>query len=112
MGGQIGKLSSEDKKRKLTAEINNGRLAMMSMAAMVAQNGVTGQSLVEQFSSGNLNPFVGGYAHAPSTARTQLRAEAPGGNSLALPWAPTPASLTNNPTDSRYVGDVGFDPLG
>jgi hypothetical protein len=70
---------------------------MMAMAAMVAQQGVTGQSLVEQFSSGNLNPWVGGYAT--------------GGNSLALPWAPVPEGLTNNPT-GEYIGDVGFDPLG
>mmetsp|Transcript_28221 Transcript_28221/g.58700 ORF Transcript_28221/g.58700 Transcript_28221/m.58700 type:complete len:704 (-) Transcript_28221:111-2222(-) len=114
--GQINKLSPEDKKRKLTAEINNGRLAMMAFAAMVAQNGVTGQSLVEQFSTGNLNPFIGGYAEAPRSIRTELRAAqsgvTPGGNSLALPWAPTPKGLSNNPVDQRYVGDVGFDPLG
>ena len=67
-----------------------------AMAAMVAQQGVTGQSLVEQFSSGNLNPWVGGYAN----------------NSLALPWAPVPEGLKNNPFDEQYVGDVGFDPLG
>jgi len=85
-----------DRDRKLLAEINNGRLAMMAMAAMVAQQGVTGQSLVEQFSSGNLNPWVGGYAN----------------NSLALPWAPVPEGLKNNPFDEQYVGDVGFDPLG
>ena len=42
--------------------INNGRLAMVAMAAIVAQNGATGQSLVEQFTTGNLNPFIGGYA--------------------------------------------------
>mmetsp|Transcript_4189 Transcript_4189/g.9496 ORF Transcript_4189/g.9496 Transcript_4189/m.9496 type:complete len:898 (-) Transcript_4189:117-2810(-) len=110
--GQINKLSPEDKKRKLTAEINNGRLAMMAMAAMVAQNGVTGQSLVEQFSSGNLNPFIGGYAEAPRTQLHAAQSGAPGGNSLALPWAPTPKGLSNNPVDGKYVGDVGFDPLG
>jgi hypothetical protein len=91
------RVGEADRSRKLLAEINNGRLAMMAMAAMVAQQGVTGQSLVEQFSSGNLNPWVGGYAT--------------GGNSLALPWAPVPEGLTNNPV-GEYVGDVGFDPLG
>ena len=35
---------------------------MVAMAAIVAQNGATGQSLVEQFTTGNLNPFIGGYA--------------------------------------------------
>merc|ERR1719510_2047679 len=89
--GNIGKLSPEEKKKKLTAEINNGRLAMMSMAAIVAQNGITGQSLVEQFSTGNLNPFVGGYAGIERGGRTMLHAAAKGtGLSLALPWAPIP----------------------
>merc|ERR1712066_716171 len=84
--GQVNKLSPEEKKRKLTAEINNGRLAMMSMAAIVAQNGITGQSLVEQFSTGNLNPFVGGYASTERESRTALRAAKASGLSLALPW--------------------------
>jgi len=110
--GQINKLEPEAKKKKLTAEINNGRLAMMSMAAIVAQNGITGQSLVEQFSAGNLNPFVGGYAEAPRNTRTQLRAAKAGGNSEALPWAPVPQGLTNNILDPKYIGDTGFDPLG
>jgi hypothetical protein len=35
---------------------------MVAMAAIVAQNDATGQSLVEQFTTGNLNPFIGGYA--------------------------------------------------
>merc|ERR1712125_250845 len=98
--GSINKLSPEDKKRKLTAEINNGRLAMMSMAAIVAQNGITGQSLVEQFSTGNLNPFVGGYATEEPLNRTAMHAIQPGaknGQSIALPWAPSPPTLTNNP---------------
>jgi len=111
--GSINKLSPEDKARKLTAEINNGRLAMMSMAAIVAQNGITGQSLVEQFSTGNLNPFVGGYATSERGSRTALHAAKAGaGLSLALPWAPIPEGLSNNPFDAKYAGDVGFDPLG
>ena len=48
--------------KRAAPRINNGRLAMMAMAAIVAQNGATGQSLVEQFTTGNLNPFIGGYA--------------------------------------------------
>merc|ERR1712061_51130 len=84
----------------------------MSMAAIVAQNGITGQSLVEQFSTGNLNPFVGGYAGVERGGRTSLRAAANGGLSLALPWAPIPEGLSNNPFDQKYAGDVGFDPLG
>merc|ERR1719277_2035104 len=113
------KLEGEEKARKLNAEINNGRLAMMAFAAMVAQEGVTGQSICVQFASGNLNPFVGGYAAAPRSQvseRTQCRAAQSGGtidgNSLALPWAPKPPGLSNNPLDGKYVGDVGFDPLG
>lgn len=53
------------------AEINNGRLAMVAMAAIVAQNGATGQSLVEQFTTGNLNPFIGGYARADKVRRSR-----------------------------------------
>mmetsp|Transcript_28218 Transcript_28218/g.58684 ORF Transcript_28218/g.58684 Transcript_28218/m.58684 type:complete len:444 (+) Transcript_28218:2-1333(+) len=110
---QQSPLSPEDRARKLTAEINNGRLAMMAFAAMVAQNGVTGQSICEQFASGNLNPFIGGYASVERVSPTQLNAgAAPGNNSLALPWAPVPPGLSNNPVDQTYVGDVGFDPLG
>jgi len=91
-----------EKSKKLLAEINNGRLAMIAFAAMIAQSGVTGQSLVEQFASANLNPFVGGYAVARQ-ASEQL--------SVALPWAPLPEGLSNN-VKGEYVGDVGFDPLG
>ncbi|CAK9037608.1 unnamed protein product [Durusdinium trenchii] len=65
--GQIDKLEPEEKQKKLLAEINNGRLAMVAMAAIVAQNGATGQSLVEQFTTGNLNPFIGGYAQKEHT---------------------------------------------
>jgi hypothetical protein len=98
---QINQLEPADKQRKLLAEINNGRLAMVAMAAMVAQNGVTGQSLVEQFATGSLNPFVGGYAQAGRAAV----------NSAALPWAPPAEGLTND-AKGKYAGDVGFDPLG
>ncbi|CAE8582890.1 unnamed protein product [Polarella glacialis] len=114
--GNVGKLKEPERSKKLLAELNNGRLAMVAMAAMVAQNGVTGQSIVEQFSSGNLNPFVGGYAQQERSSRTVRHAQQTGyntgnGNSLSLPWATVPEGLTNEVL-GEYVGDVGFDPLG
>jgi len=112
--GEKMKMTTEESNRKKLAEINNSRLAMVAFSAMVAQNGATGQSLVDQFSSGNLNPFVGGYATTECpTDRTAMHALQPGasnGQSIALPWAPAPPTLTNNPVGD-YVGDVGFDPL-
>mmetsp|Transcript_36355 Transcript_36355/g.85287 ORF Transcript_36355/g.85287 Transcript_36355/m.85287 type:complete len:694 (+) Transcript_36355:110-2191(+) len=107
--GSVNKLDAASKQKKLLAEINNGRLAMMAMAAMVAQNGVTGQSLVEQFSKGNLNPWIGGYAES---SRTELQAIGGGGKSVALPWSPVPEGLTNKQIGGEYIGDVGFDPAG
>ncbi|CAE7355683.1 unnamed protein product [Symbiodinium natans] len=112
--GKINTLEPEEKQKKLLAEINNGRLAMVAMAAMVAQNGATGQSLVEQFTTGNLNPFVGGYAQQEAGDRLALRAEfgSGAGKSTALPWDPIPEGLTNDIFNQTYVGDVGFDPAG
>ncbi|CAE7815910.1 unnamed protein product [Symbiodinium sp. CCMP2592] len=114
--GRINTLEPEEKQKKLLAEINNGRLAMVAMAAIVAQNGATGQSLVEQFTTGNLNPFVGGYAQPEGGAkdRVALRAEfgSGAGKSTAIPWDPIPEGLSNDIFNSTYVGDVGFDPAG
>jgi len=108
--GNVGQLQGPEREKKLLAEINNGRLAMVAMAAIVAQNGATGQSLVEQFTTGNLNPFVGGYAQQDVAGdRVALRAQSE--LSASLPWAPVPEGLTNQPF-GEYVGDVGFDPLG
>lgn len=45
------------KDRKLKAELKNGRLAMLAVSGMVAQQLVTGQTLVQQVQAGNLNPF-------------------------------------------------------
>ena len=112
--GQINKLEPEEKKKKLLAEINNGRLAMVAMAAIVAQNGATGQSLVEQFTTGNLNPFIGGYAREEQKGTVALRSSqsfTPPGNSEALPWEKIPQGLSND-LFGTYVGDVGFDPAG
>ncbi|CAK8995085.1 unnamed protein product [Durusdinium trenchii] len=116
--GQIDKLEPEEKQKKLLAEINNGRLAMVAMAAIVAQNGATGQSLVEQFTTGNLNPFIGGYAQKERTDRMSMHAQSDfffsgkaGNNSEAIPWEPIPQGLSND-LFGPYVGDVGFDPAG
>jgi hypothetical protein len=117
-------LSPDESARKRLAEINNSRLAMVAFSAMVFQNGATGQSLIEQFSSGNLNPFIGGYAkeeteHLGRTTMygildnplgTSPTRSQKNGQSIALPWAPCPPTLTNNPL-GEYAGDVGFDPL-
>ncbi|OLP91234.1 Light-harvesting complex I LH38 protein [Symbiodinium microadriaticum] len=114
--GRINTLEPEEKQKKLLAEINNGRLAMVAMAAIVAQNGATGQSLVEQFTTGNLNPFVGGYAQREGDAKDKvaLRAEfgSGAGKSTAIPWDPIPEGLSNDIFNNTYVGDVGFDPAG
>jgi len=120
--GNVNKLEGPEREKKLLAEINNGRLAMVAMAAIVFQNGATGQSIVEQFTTGNLNPFVGGYAQKDQVA---LRAQGDStkssffqvgftrsaGISKSLPWAPIPEGLSND-VYGAYVGDVGFDPLG
>ena len=75
--GTVRQLQGPEREKKLLAEINNGRLAMVAMAAIVAQNGATGQSLVEQFTTGNLNPFVEGYAEQEGRVnRVALRAQA------------------------------------
>eukprot|EP00438_Fugacium_kawagutii_P006245 Skav223758 [mRNA] locus=scaffold7728:1247:15865:- [translate_table: standard] len=49
-----------ERKLKLTTELNNGRLAMVAMTAMLIQNGLTGQSPVEQLTSGHISPFNDG----------------------------------------------------
>ena len=63
--GSVNQLTVEETQSKLLAEINNGRLAMMAMAGIVAQNGVTGLSLVEQFEQAKLNPWIGGSLSVP-----------------------------------------------
>jgi len=48
---------AELKNKKLTSELKNGRLAMCAIMGMMVQEMVTGQTLVTQISSGNINPF-------------------------------------------------------
>eukprot|EP00640_Fibrocapsa_japonica_P007157 CAMPEP_0113944484 /NCGR_PEP_ID=MMETSP1339-20121228/34452_1 /TAXON_ID=94617 /ORGANISM="Fibrocapsa japonica" /LENGTH=165 /DNA_ID=CAMNT_0000949703 /DNA_START=180 /DNA_END=677 /DNA_ORIENTATION=- /assembly_acc=CAM_ASM_000762 len=42
---------------KLTKELQNGRLAMIAIMGMLAQNLVTGQTPIEQLLAGNISPF-------------------------------------------------------
>jgi len=94
-----------ERRTKLTAELNNGRLAMVAFTGMIVQNGLTGQSPIEQLQSGHISPFNDGQGFFAVARRAGEQ------NSLALPWAPCPPSLKND-VFGDYVGDVGFDPLG
>lgn len=49
-----------ERRNKLTIELNNGRLAMISVIAMLVQNGLTGQSTIDQLTSGHISPFNDG----------------------------------------------------
>mmetsp|Transcript_30845 Transcript_30845/g.102721 ORF Transcript_30845/g.102721 Transcript_30845/m.102721 type:complete len:677 (-) Transcript_30845:331-2361(-) len=53
------------------------------------------------------SPKVSRAAAGPGTNGT-----ASGMMSLAVPFAAVPKGLTNNPYDTSFPGDVGFDPLG
>merc|ERR1719387_544583 len=99
----FGRISDENvRARKLLIELNNGRLAMIAFTGLVVQEGVTGQGIIDQLTSGHISPFNDGQGVFAFS----------GPYSLALPWAPVAEGLTNNPLDDTYVGDVGFDPLG
>ena len=60
-GGWFGEnLNPEEKTRKLNAEINNGRAAMMGILGNMVVECMTGQTMYEQYSAGHISPFGDG----------------------------------------------------
>merc|ERR1712157_628298 len=53
-------LDPEEKARKLNVEINNGRAAMLGIIGNMIVEGLTGQTMYEQYSAGHFNPFSDG----------------------------------------------------
>jgi light-harvesting complex I chlorophyll a/b binding protein 1 len=50
----------EEKARKLTVELNNGRAAMMGIFGNMVAEQLTGQTMYEQYAAGHISPFGDG----------------------------------------------------